>query len=615
MKKNLLALLLFSILGVVFLSAQSNLQGINYQGVARDGSGKLMPNANLAFKMSLVSINGSGTDQVHYSETHQVTSDNLGLFHLVIGSGNEQNGSLNNVPWAKQSIFLQTEIATDTTQKFELLNKTELFAVPYAYFAATAERLVTDEEIDLPTEKNQTIYWTTSGNTNTRPNVHFVGTIDKQPLVFKTNNITTLELDTLGRMLLTSNRTPAGSDTDQNAYPLVVKGKFNTQGIWIEIKEDPSNKNNFLTFEDNSGVKGRVEGQNLDDLLVSQPYIFQNTTFAINITAITLNVAALIAELAANTKPWTLPKVVALAAKIATFGIQAASLGVAWREWRERVIKKVGVAYLSSNGDYAEWLKRDIQERDLHFGEIVGVNGGLVSLNTQGAKQLMVISTNPIVLGNEPEETQIGQYEKVAFLGQVLVKIVGPVKIGDYILPSGNNDGYGVALSPDKMRAGDYERIVGVAWEASKNDYNLEHYINVAVGINSNDLAGKVDELNKRADKILALLEGNVDPSSSSNPDAQSSSSAILEDKPTTKFTKLISDEEFDHYLDQNQLLIRKIMGASKSVLIQKGFDGGAIEDFDKLFGDPINLLKKLRRDSNYETLWNSIDTQIKSMK
>jgi hypothetical protein len=165
------------------------------------------------------------------------------------------------------------------------------------------------------------------------------------------------------------------------------------------------------------------------------------------------------------------------------------------------------------------------------------------------------------------------------------------------------------------MLVGDYERIVGVAWEASKNDQHLEHYINVAVGINSNDLAGKVDELNKRADRILALLEGKVDTSSTLDQDAQSFSSTLAEDKPTTIFSKLISDKEFDQYLDQNELLIRKVMGASKSVLIQKGFDGETIGDFDQLFGDPINLLKKLRRDSNYETLWNSIDAQIKSRK
>jgi hypothetical protein len=43
------------------------------------------------------------------------------------------------------------------------------------------------------------------------------------------------------------------------------------------------------------------------------------------------------------------------------------------------------------------------------------------------------------------------------------------------LLPSGEGDGYGIAVHPDNMLAMDYGRIVGVAWE----DGNPKQYVSV----------------------------------------------------------------------------------------------------------------------------------------
>jgi hypothetical protein len=113
----------------------------------------------------------------------------------------------------------------------------------------------------------------------------------------------------------------------------------------------------------------------------------------------------------------------------------------------------------------------------------------------------MVISSQPIVLGNMPAEDKKSQYEKVAFLGQVPVRVSGKVNTGDYILPSGNHDGMGRACPASKLSAEDYGRIVGMAWSAS--DGKEEEYVNVAIGLQTNDLAKKI----KDQEKEIEMLE------------------------------------------------------------------------------------------------------------
>ncbi|MCB0785516.1 MAG: hypothetical protein KDC02_15090, partial [Flavobacteriales bacterium] len=61
-------------------------------------------------------------------------------------------------------------------------------------------------------------------------------------------------------------------------------------------------------------------------------------------------------------------------------------------------------------------------------GDVVGVHGGRISRRTEGAQHVLAISSRPIVLGNMPEEGLEHLYERVGFLGQVPVKVAGPVQ-------------------------------------------------------------------------------------------------------------------------------------------------------------------------------------------
>ncbi|WP_412560286.1 hypothetical protein [Winogradskyella sp. MIT101101] len=179
-------------------------------------------------------------------------------------------------------------------------------------------------------------------------------------------------------------------------------------------------------------------------------------------------------------------------------------------------LKFKGVSYASGAGDYAEYLRRSNPDEEMVYGEIVGVKGGKISKQTNGAERMMVISYKPAVLGALPQEREEPLFEKVAFMGQVPVRVIGKVNIGDYILPSGNNDGFGVAVSPDKISSKDIKNIVGVAWDSSDKLVSFK-LINTAVGINNNDnnpivikLEQQVALQSKEINELKTLLQTTI---------------------------------------------------------------------------------------------------------
>ncbi|RTR39725.1 hypothetical protein EKG38_07970 [Shewanella canadensis] len=169
-----------------------------------------------------------------------------------------------------------------------------------------------------------------------------------------------------------------------------------------------------------------------------------------------------------------------------------------------------GISYATKGADYAEWLELEDTNVQLRWGTIVGVTGGRVSLRTEGADHLLVISRAPAVLGNMPSQDVQDNYVMVGFLGQLYTAVHGVVKVGDYILASGLNNGIGRAVNADNIELDDIEQIVGRAWTAS--DDSGVKMINVAVGLQSNDLAKimhrRFDALEQKIDKISSRLNG-----------------------------------------------------------------------------------------------------------
>ncbi len=179
-----------------------------------------------------------------------------------------------------------------------------------------------------------------------------------------------------------------------------------------------------------------------------------------------------------------------------------------------------GVVMSGPGSDYAEYLPRADVNEVLKPGDIVGVNSGQVSRITRGASQVLVVSNGPIVAGNDPGENARANYERVVFIGQVDAKVRGAVQAGDFIVPSGLEDGTGIAVSPEAITADQFVQVVGQAWESSP-DVNLRS-VRVAIGLTRSNPFVKtlLDQNQQQADRITALEArlANTDQSASPAP-------------------------------------------------------------------------------------------------
>src|SRR5215813_4607957 len=102
MKKNLLFLLILCS-AVAYGQAPNQ---INYQGIARNSVGNVLPNRKISVRLSVHDLSSSGP--IVYSEVRAVTTSTLGLFNIAIGSSGAVNisGDFPSINWSTAK-FLQ----------------------------------------------------------------------------------------------------------------------------------------------------------------------------------------------------------------------------------------------------------------------------------------------------------------------------------------------------------------------------------------------------------------------------------------------------------------------------------------------------------------------------
>jgi hypothetical protein len=118
-------------------------QLMNYQGIARDVSGKAFANKTMQLKISI--IDGAENGKVIYQETHETITNNFGLYTLKIGAGNSVIGVFTNIDWAGANKYTKVELLENN--HWIDLGVTQLLSVPYAMYAQQAGNSV------LPTPK------------------------------------------------------------------------------------------------------------------------------------------------------------------------------------------------------------------------------------------------------------------------------------------------------------------------------------------------------------------------------------------------------------------------------------------------------------------------------
>jgi len=332
-----------------------------------------------------------------------------------------------------------------------------------------------------------------------------------------------------------NNTTVKGYDQEVfNHYAFQIQG--HPQGIAIKVNQERSSHNNYISFWDTNNDRGfggemwgRIEGISDAELEDSWDYKKERLLKTWDIVTATYSAGKSVtdaiiagAELVASGTSSTaclgvgacvtapIPSLIVVAIfnqvlAIADGVLSLLNLGKAVKEratYHNNKFANIGVTYASGAGDYAEWLPKENNSQVFMEGELVGVKNGMVTKNTWDVEKIMVVSTRPIVLGNMPQPNNEKNSVKIAFMGQVPVSVIGKVEPGDFILPDVLGNGFARAVNPENMKTNDYKKVAGVAWSIIEKINDKLFIVNVAVGINNNDM-NKV--VSRQQDELKAL--------------------------------------------------------------------------------------------------------------
>lgn len=121
---------------IVFLSMELSAQvqyGISYQAVLRDADGKVLSGKSATIRINIT--NKAGTT-FYYKETHDITTNSLGIATLVVGKGLPVEGTFASIPWSDGGISMIVELKVSPATTFTPFERQELHGVPYAFHAA-----------------------------------------------------------------------------------------------------------------------------------------------------------------------------------------------------------------------------------------------------------------------------------------------------------------------------------------------------------------------------------------------------------------------------------------------------------------------------------------------
>ena len=283
-----------------------------------------------------------------------------------------------------------------------------------------------------------------------------------------------------------------GGDVPPDIPQINIPGLPDVPDIRIiveNVNNSLNNSNEYIRFEDKEGRRmGTIQAENLSEW---RDRTFLNDVYMLDLIASFVGVDPLQAIIGAN----------------------AAASNFLYE------YNILGVSYASGNGDYAEWLEREDHLEYLTAGDIVAVKGAKITKDLKDLEQVMVVSHKPIVLGNIPEEGKSHLGNNVAFMGQVPVKVIGPVSSGDYIVAHGEISGYGKAINPKEMVAENFRFAVGRSWDTNLNDG--PKLINTVIGVHNGDWVNIFkrfeynqkkfeDKLNEFEKTVNELVEKNL---------------------------------------------------------------------------------------------------------
>src|SRR5215813_6428649 len=98
-------------------------QAMNYQAVARNSLGQIVPSQSIGVRFTI--LDGTG-NTVFYQETHTTTTNNFGLFTLAIGKGTATSGTIGAIDWSTGGDkYLKVEIAPQGGTNYTIQGTTQ----------------------------------------------------------------------------------------------------------------------------------------------------------------------------------------------------------------------------------------------------------------------------------------------------------------------------------------------------------------------------------------------------------------------------------------------------------------------------------------------------------
>lgn len=136
MKVDLLIIAFLLLIGESLLTAQESPMAFLYQGTARNAGGDVLDQENLGVRFRIKQGSGSGT--VIYSESHVVTTSDLGHFAVNVGEGDVLEGVFSAIDWSTGDFYLEVAIDPSGGNSYEVVGTNRLLSVPFALYAAQA---------------------------------------------------------------------------------------------------------------------------------------------------------------------------------------------------------------------------------------------------------------------------------------------------------------------------------------------------------------------------------------------------------------------------------------------------------------------------------------------
>ena len=141
MKKKLL-IIFANLISIAFFSQLNN--GFSYQSILRDNNGTPVANQDLSIEIEI----SQGTNGINiYEESHNVTTNFVGIINLIIGSGSSID-EISDILWDNPPYFM--EVYVNDGSGLQLISSSEILNVPIAMYAKYGE----DEDSDTTNEYN-----------------------------------------------------------------------------------------------------------------------------------------------------------------------------------------------------------------------------------------------------------------------------------------------------------------------------------------------------------------------------------------------------------------------------------------------------------------------------